>query len=210
MTSQPDSMDVSPLQEQASLSCVMDSTELLRVRLLPAQFARALGVSKQSVSRWVRDGWVTPGADGRIDPEKAIAQLLRRCDPGRLRARWLRQAVGEVQALRDGLAAAENRAEAAEAKLAEAKEDLLLWKQEAQNFERSLYIFVELVANAAERLRALPDTEWTQILDGLLDQAINQSVDECHALAQAEDGLSAADLADIAEWDKQARAAGFT
>lgn len=206
MTSHSDSMDAPPPQEQASLSCVMDSPELLRVRLLPAQFARAMGVSKQSVSRWVRDGWVTPGADGRIDPQKAIAQLLRSCDPGRLRARWLRQAVDEVQALRDGLADAENRAAIAESALTQVKKDLVSWREIAEENETGLDILAKLVVNDAARLRAAPDPEWQQILDDLLAQAY----EECHTPAQSEFELSAADLAEIAEWDKQACAAGFT
>lgn len=106
---------------QSHLAGLPDHPELLRVRVTQAQFARALDVSKQSVTRWVRDGWVTPGADGRLDPVVAIGQLLRRCDPGRLRARWLRQAVGEVQQLREIAAAAETRAASLDAELTAAR-----------------------------------------------------------------------------------------
>jgi hypothetical protein len=104
-------------QAQQSLSGLLDTPELLRVRIRPADFARALGVSKQSVSRWVRDGWVQLAADGRLDPTVAIGQLLRRCDPGRLRARWLRQAVTEVQELREAAASADARVAEVEARL---------------------------------------------------------------------------------------------
>lgn len=172
MTVEPDlAIEMLP-QGQASLSCVVDSPDLLRVRILPAQFARALGVSKQSVSRWVRGGWVTLGADGRLDPTVAIGQLLRRCDPGRLRARWLRQAVGEVQGLRDSLAEAEDRAEAAEAALGEAIDRAHFWQKWALDGDRSVEIFRALLVEQADRLRAAPTGEWPAIIEELLDDAI--------------------------------------
>lgn len=39
-------------------------TELLAVRLRPAEFARCIGVTKQSVSRWIADGNLTLATDG--------------------------------------------------------------------------------------------------------------------------------------------------
>lgn len=158
-------------QAQASLSCVIDSPDLMRVRILPAQFARALGVSKQSVSRWVRDGWVVLGADGRLDPAVAIGQLLRRCDPGRLRARWLRQAVADVQKLRNSLARAEDRAEAAEAALGEAHKDLAFWKKAEIDGDRAVDILMGMLVEHADRLRAAPTEDWPALLDGLRDFA---------------------------------------
>lgn len=172
MTAEPDSAIEMQQQEQASLSCVIDSPDLLRVRILPAQFARALGVSKQSVSRWVRDGWVVLGADGRLDPAVAIGQLLRRCDPGRLRARWLRQAVSEVQELRDNLVRAEDRAVTAEAALLDALGQLAYWKKWATDGDRSFEILLDLIVEHADRLRAAPADDWEAILDGLRDDAI--------------------------------------
>lgn len=73
---------------------------LLSVRLLPAEFSRIVGVSKQTVSRWVRAGKVTLGVDGRLDPAKAMRELLSKGDPGRFRARLFRQAISDVNDLR--------------------------------------------------------------------------------------------------------------
>lgn len=75
-------------------------TELLAVRLRPAEFARCIGVTKQSVSRWIADGKVTLGADGRLNPTAAMRQLLRTGDPGRIRARLIRQAFTDLGDLR--------------------------------------------------------------------------------------------------------------
>ncbi len=77
-----------------------DERDLLAVRLLPAEFARAVGVSRQCVSQWVKAGKVTLGADGRLDPTRAFRQLLRNGDPGRIRARIVRQAFTDMADLR--------------------------------------------------------------------------------------------------------------
>lgn len=74
--------------------------ELLAVRLRPAEFARAIGTTKQSVSRWIKDGKVTLGADGRLNPTKAMRELLRTGDPGRIRASLVRHALSDMGDLR--------------------------------------------------------------------------------------------------------------
>lgn len=67
--------------------------DLLTLRYLPAEFARAIGVSKQSVSRWIAAGKVTLGPDGRLDPTIAIKQVIRTTDPAKLRVRILKNAL---------------------------------------------------------------------------------------------------------------------
>ena len=57
-------------------------SDMLAVRLLPAEFARTVGVSRQTVSQWIKQGKVTLGADGRLDPTRAFRQLLRPLPPG--------------------------------------------------------------------------------------------------------------------------------
>ena len=53
-----------------------DMADMIAVRLLPAQFARMVGVSKQSVSKWIRAGKVTLGPDGRLDPVAEHLELI--------------------------------------------------------------------------------------------------------------------------------------
>ncbi|MBW8457707.1 MAG: hypothetical protein K0M58_04580 [Thiobacillus sp.] len=167
MTAPMNPGEQAPENAQQSLCGLPDAPELLRVRIQPAQFARALNVSKQSVSRWVRDGWITLGADGRLDPAVAIGQLLRRCDPGRLRARWLRQAVGEVQDLRDNLANAEDRATTAEAALRDALASVAGRDEWIASAERAAAIWKTLLVDAADELRAAPTADWPAILTRL-------------------------------------------
>lgn len=66
------------------------------IRLTRAEFARFLGVSKQTVTDWVKSGKVVLGADGRLDPRQAVSQLLRSSDPARLRAKVLEPLARDV------------------------------------------------------------------------------------------------------------------
>lgn len=75
-----------------------DPSELDRfsIRVRPSELAKLLGCTKQAVSIWIREGKISLGADGRVDPRKAVAQLLRNTDPGRLRARILQPLVRDI------------------------------------------------------------------------------------------------------------------
>lgn len=83
---------------EGSLSLVPEA--VMRIRVRPADFARMLGVSRQSVSRWVKRGVIMLGPDGRLDPETETRRLLRHVDPSKLRARLLRPLAEEVEGLR--------------------------------------------------------------------------------------------------------------
>ncbi len=158
-------------------------SELLAVRLLPAEFARACRVSKQCVSKWVRNGKVTLGCDGRLDPNEAMRQLLRTTDPGRIRARFLKAAVADLDALRAAAALAEER----ERELAFARERIKFLESrldEAGDIEEAFKAM--LIANAAE-LRASDDAGFARLLDEILDRAILASC----ALAEEEGGEGA-------------------
>lgn len=78
-----------------------DAADLIAIRVLPAQFARMMEVSRQTVSRWIHEGKVTLGPDGKLDPAKATREVIERTDPARLRARVLKQATATHGELRD-------------------------------------------------------------------------------------------------------------
>lgn len=108
-----------------------DLADMIAVRLLPAQFARVVGVSKQSVSKWIRAGKVTIGPDGRLDPVAAIQEVLRNTAPAKLRARIFRQAMNGADALQvenrrlqQRCARLEDETRAAHAALAAAEADM--------------------------------------------------------------------------------------
>ena len=78
-----------------------DPRELVSMRVTLAQFARMCGVSKQAVSGWKKRGIITIGPDGKLDPHRAAQQVIRNTDPGKLRARVLKEAVEDHQTTRD-------------------------------------------------------------------------------------------------------------
>lgn len=81
-----------------------DPRDLMKLRVLPAQFARMMGVSKQSVSKWIKHGKVTLGPDGKLDPAAATRDLIGKTEPTRMRARVIRAATQEYDELRQRIA----------------------------------------------------------------------------------------------------------
>ena len=182
-------------QGQASLLPTPDQAALLRVRIKPAEFARSLGVSKTAVSRWIRDGYVSLFADGRLDPVAATSSLLRKTDPGRMRNRWIRQAATEVQELRAALADAEDRAETAGAEIARLNAAI---KQLETYAEDSDYLgegLKRLFIERESQLRATAGAaQWCALVNALESELLDtcERGDDDDWLAEFEDNDSVA------------------
>lgn len=159
---------------QPELDFLANHKSLLSVRVRPAEFARILGVSKQTVSVWIRGGKVTINAlDGLLDVRRAIQDVLRNTSPGRLRSRVLRQAVTDALALRQNLASAEDRAAAVEAALAEARSMIAHLEKWIADGDRAEKAFMHMIVGAADDLRASPTETWMAILDGLYNAVVD-------------------------------------
>jgi hypothetical protein len=184
---------------QSSLPLLADSAALLRVRILPAEYARLIGVSKQSVSRWIAEGKLTINAlDGRLDVRAATEQLLRTSDAGRMRSRVLKAAVVSVSELRQSAAEADDR-------IAEVQADLDALRARYADLDERYAIdgnaaerFMDLVRNGEHLLRATDCTsKWQEVLDQMDAEA------SAHALAlveaSADDADDEADAAAAAE-----------
>lgn len=89
-----------PAGEQPPLPFAEAELESNGPRLRPAELARLMGVSRQSVSEWIKLKKIRVGADGRVDPRQAVADMLKSNDPARLRARVLAPFAKEIAALR--------------------------------------------------------------------------------------------------------------
>lgn len=86
------------------------------VRVSQADFARMCGVSRQTVSRWVKLGKIKHTyPDGSLDPARAAREVIRNTDPTRLRAKVFRVATEDAQALRVRVADLERELAAAKA-----------------------------------------------------------------------------------------------
>lgn len=98
------------------------------VRVSQASFARMAGVSRQTVSQWVKKGKIRSiYPDGSLDPVRAAQDVIRNTDPAKLRAKVFKVATEDAQALRQRVTALE----------ADAKD----WRGECQRLEQYLQDF---------------------------------------------------------------------
>lgn len=147
-----------------------DMADMIAVRLLPAQFARMVGVSKQSVSKWIRAGKVTLGPDGRLDPVAGIQEVLNNTAPTRLRARVFRQAMQGADAMRAEIRALQRRCAHLESEARTGSDDL---RAEVARLQRELVVAGDhkaaAVAAAQEREARVMDA-FRRAIAGRFDQ----------------------------------------
>lgn len=162
-----------PSATTSELPLLANHKELLRLRIRPAEFARLLGVSKQCVSIWIRQGKIgQPNhLDGRIDVQRSIQDVLRNTSPGRMRTRVLRQAVTDALELRENLARAEDRAEVAEAAVQDVLGQLAHLERWIAAGDAHADALHALIIEHVETLRAAPPEAWAKILGDLSNAA---------------------------------------
>jgi hypothetical protein len=201
VTDEQNSTPSAPEKVQASLCGFPDAAELLKVRILPAEFARLLGVSKQAVSRWIAAGKLSINTlDGRLEVQSGVQQVLRNCDPGRLRARWLRAAVADVQALRLAAAEADERVAEVEARLGaelvDARARIARLESYALDADCMLDTLLGLLRDSELAMRATADSdEWCELVGRIESAAADACDPEGWAAADALDALTARDFA---------------
>lgn len=182
-----------------SLPFLANSAELLRVRVTPAQLSRVLGVSKQSVSRWIAAGKVTISPlDGKADLQEATRQVLRNTNPGKLRSRVLRRAVDDVQELRESAALADERVAAVQTQLDAANKRIAALEEFSDRYGRCEDILAAMVVEAAPKLRRemtrLRSTAWERAGAAASTTSTGETPDDW-AAAVAEAEAVAADAA---------------
>jgi hypothetical protein len=161
MTSKPEHPESSPAAGLQSL--LPEPSMELRVR--PSEFARMLNVSKQTVSRWVKDGKVTLGPDGRLNPKVGARQVLDNTDPDRLRANVLKPLMGDTAELRRRVGEQAVRLEVLEAELHEARASEALFMRLVDELDA-------LIREREPDLRATASTEeWGDLLDSIYEEA---------------------------------------
>lgn len=161
--------------EGLALPFESNQTEIAGVRLLPAQLARLLGVSRQAVSEWVKAGRVVLGLDGRVDPNKAVADLMRTGDPRRLRAKLLQPLAADLRARDARLAALEERVAALGLELAAANDDADFHEVAAAEYCEIFSAIQAEIGGAWSWLRERPDG--ADLLLAWLDTALQHGVD---------------------------------
>ena len=119
MTTPPHTHTQEPAAAGASTSAPLpfEPADLAQgVRVTQADFARMTGVSRQTVSQWVKLGKIRAVyPDGSLDPARAAREVIKNTDPARLRAKIFRVATEDAQALRGRVATLERELDAAKA-----------------------------------------------------------------------------------------------
>lgn len=129
------------------------------LRMRPADFARLLEVSKQTVSQWVKAGKITLRPDGLLDPRAAVRQLVRTSDPARLRSRVLAPILAEVRAAQAREAGLLDTVAGLRRDLADADEESAFQEQAADELLDALHLFRARVLANLDALAALPHTD---------------------------------------------------
>lgn len=175
----------------ATGSLLSSSDQMLAgIRVTRAQFARMMGCSRQAVTEWVNAGRLTVGADGRFDPCKAVADLLRTGDPARLRAKVLQPLVAELAGYRariTDLEAALGKSMMESQALRTALDDA---EENADFHERSASEFVDIFNALTDQLpgcwhvlSALPENAGADIVIGWLELACSVGTEQAGDLA---------------------------
>lgn len=92
-------IDIDALKENQLFITDSDVVDESKIKMKPAEFARLIGVSKQAVSVWIKDGKIDIFPNGYLNPDKAIKQLLKNTNPAKLRSRALMPLIKQVKEL---------------------------------------------------------------------------------------------------------------
>lgn len=159
------------------------------IRVRPATFARMVGVSRQTVSGWIKQGKVTLYPDGTLDPAKAAKQVINNSDPARLRAKLFKTAVSDVASLQRRVAQLETELEAARAEI----EDL---RYQADFDEIQWYRFRMLLLDARDDVRAAAadEQEYVEIMKRLVIRSEELARIAIEEVDEDDDDLHIADV----------------
>lgn len=92
-------IDLDSLKENQLFITEADDVDDSKIEIKPSEFARLIGVSKQAVSAWIKDGKITINDHGYLNPNKAIAQLLKNANPAKLRSKALMPLIKQIRVL---------------------------------------------------------------------------------------------------------------
>ncbi|MFT3791996.1 MAG: hypothetical protein QM741_13175 [Rudaea sp.] len=144
-----------------------DPADLVAMRVLPAEFARMVGVSKQSVSQWIKRGTIHLGPDGRLDPKTAAREVMRNTDPARLRARVFKQAGIGLEDLRTRVRELEDELQA-EREFADRRVNGALFHAKDETQVKLDWLFCTMHARWDVACSAMASGEWERFTDEMI------------------------------------------
>jgi hypothetical protein len=160
----------------------------LSVRVYQAQLARAIGVSRQQVSRWARDGVITfSPVDGRTDFRRAVDRIMKHVDPMRTRSPALRALTGDWQTLVERA----GRVADLEQQLATVRQQLRTALENCGLYSAWLNAFVDAIEELPSEQRTVDSHDWPDLIDDLFEAAGQQAgdLDAVEAVTRADPDL---------------------
>lgn len=125
-------IDLDAFKENQLFITESDEVDDSKIRMKPAEFSRLIGVSKQAVSAWIRDGKISIGFDGHLNPNEAISQLLKKSNPAKLRSKALMPLIKQIRAL-----SVMNKQK--ELDLAELKDEVVFFEQSTEDYSKIIW-----------------------------------------------------------------------
>jgi hypothetical protein len=153
-----------------------DPAEMMAMRVTPAQLAEMCNVRRQSVTKWIKKGWIVVGPDGLVDPKVAIRGYLDCVNPAKMRVRVLKDATASIPELRARIQSLETEVAAA----MQAGENRC-----TDEFARRICAFCCALHERFEEFRAAYDagtgTEWLDLLEGRVIWGLDEEAAEAVA-----------------------------
>lgn len=185
-----DRNDVLPGIPETSSLLSSNEQMLAGIRVTRAQFAGMMGCSRQAVTEWVKAGRLTVGADGRFDPCRAVADLLRTGDPARLRAKVLQPLADELAGYRvrithleAALGESMRATQALRAELAAAKEEASFHEGSAAEFLEIFNAMIDQLPGTWHALSAMPEDDGAGLIIGWLETACTLGAEKAGNIA---------------------------
>ncbi len=142
------------------------------LRVTQAEFARIMGVSRQSVSKWVAAGKVRPDLDGRFCPKRAARTVLASTDPKKIRARILKDAAEDAASLRAEVDQLRETVDDSEANIRRLREVIARLERDQAEADRQMEITPEMLAIRWDDFAEMRHDERARAIAGVLDDAL--------------------------------------
>ena len=170
-----DGVSTSKKKEQI---CLLPPPEL-GLRVSRAEFARIMGVSRETVSKWVKSGKFKVGSDGRFCPRYAAKEILKNTNPNKLRTRTLRDAAEEAEQMREEI-------RTLKASVEDQTRRLGILEIDAVETEIQLDILPKLIIDDWKILTSLSTAQRLEAIRELIDTAL----------------IKAGDMRESGEWEE--------
>ncbi len=142
------------------------------LRVTQAEFARIMGVTRQTVTKWKAAGKIHPDLDGRFCPKRAASSILKSTDPNKIRARILKDAAEDAARLRAEVENLTRIAEGHEVTIFQLRRVISRLEQDQAEADRQMEIAPAMLSIRWDDLNEMGEDERTRAIAEVLDDAL--------------------------------------